>query len=113
MKLNRLKSIAYNAIRTSTGDEKGYMLDPFEHYTPEFEIEIDLLTGKLTPDMEGDDVERYYMSIHKWFHEVLPKEGIPLDSIEKAVIQLSPKEKKCIIHAQGREFKASVSFKKS
>ena len=110
MKLNRLKSIAYNAIRTSTGDEKGYMLDPFEHYTPEFEIEIDLLTGKLIPDMEGDDVERYYMSIHKWFHEVLPKEGIPLDIIEKAVIQLSPKEKKCIILAQGKEFSASISY---
>lgn len=113
MKLNRLKSIAYNAIRTSTGDEKGYMLDPFEHYTPEFEIEIDLLSGKFTPDMEGDDVERYYISIHKWFHEVLPKEGIPLDVIDKAILKISPNGKKCIIHAQGREFKASVSFKKS
>jgi len=111
MKLNRLKSIAYNAIRTSTGDEKGYMLDPFEHYTPEFEIEVDLITGKIRPDREGDDVERYYTAISKWFHEVLPKEGIPLDVIGKAVIKLSPKEKRCIIQAQGKEFVSSIQYK--
>ena len=112
MKLSRLKSVAYNAIRTSSGDEKGYMLDPFEHYTPEFEIEVDLITGKLTPDMEGDDIERYYSAISKWFREILPKEGIPLEIIDKAIIKVSPKEKRCIIKAQGREFTAYVPYKK-
>ncbi len=112
MKLSRLKSVASNAIRTSRGDIKGYMLDPFEHYTPEFEIEVDLITGKLTPDMEGDDIERYYSAISKWFREVLPKEGIPLEIIDKAIITLTPKGKKCIIKAQGREFTAYVPYKK-
>ena len=112
MKLSKLKSVAYNAIRTSAGDEKGYMLDPFEHYTPEYEIQVDLITGKLTPDMEGDDVERYYTAISKWFHEVLPKEGIPIEVIDKAIIKLSPKEKKCIIQAQGREFTSFIRYKK-
>ena len=97
MKLSKLKSVAYNAIRTSVGDEKGYMLDPFEHYTPEFEIEVDLITGKLTPDMEGDNVERYYTAISQWFREVLPREGIPIEVIDKAVIKLSLEEKRCII----------------
>ena len=90
-----------------------YLIDPFYHYTPEIKIEVNLITGELFPDMKGVDVENYYRGISEWFYQVLPKEGIPLDIIEKAVIQLSPKEKKCIIHAQGREFKASVSFKKS
>jgi len=112
MKLSKLKSVAYNMIRTSVGDEKGYMFDPFEHYTPEFEIEVDLITGKLTPDMEGDDVERYYTAISKWFREVLPKEGIPIEVIDKAIIKLSPKEKRCIIQAQGREFTSFIRYKK-
>lgn len=112
MKLSKLKSVAYNAIRTSVGDEKGYMLDPFEHYTPEFEIEVDLITGKLTPDRGGDDVERYYTAISKWFRKVLPKEGIPIEVIDKAIIKLSPKEKKCIIQAQGREFTSFIRYKK-
>jgi hypothetical protein len=112
MKLKKLKSVAYNAVRTSTGDEKGYMLDPFEHYTPEFEIVVDLITGKLSPDMGGDAVERYYTAISKWFREVLPKEGIPIEIIDKAIIKLTPKEKICIIKAQGREFTANVPYKK-
>ena len=111
MKLNRLKSIAYNAIRTSIGDNKGYMLDPFEYYTPEFEIEVDLITGKITPNLEGDDVERYYTAIFEWFHEVLPKEGIPIEIIDEAIIKLSPKEKRCVIKAKGREFTASIRYK--
>ncbi|KKM02203.1 hypothetical protein LCGC14_1786770 [marine sediment metagenome] len=44
-------------------------LDPFDHVTPEIEIEVDLLTGILTPDMEGDDVEKFYTSISKWFEK--------------------------------------------
>ncbi|MFX1340217.1 MAG: hypothetical protein ACFFDK_16520 [Promethearchaeota archaeon] len=112
MKLNKLKSVAYNAIRTSTSDDIGYLLDPFEHYTPEFDIEVDLISGKITPNMEGDNVERYYMAISKWFHEVLPKEGIPIEVIDEALIKLSSKEKRCIIRAQGREFTSFIEYKK-
>ncbi len=106
MKLNRLKSIAYNAIRTSIQDGGKYMIDPFEHHTPEFEIEVNLITGALTPDLEGDSVDTYYKAISKWFREVLPKEGISLDAIDKAVILLTPKGKKCVIQAQGKEYTA-------
>jgi len=88
------------------------MLDPFEHYTPEFEIKVDLITGKLTPNMEGDDVERYYTAISKWFHEVLMKEQISIEVIDEAIIKLSPKEKRCIIRAQGREFTSFIQYKK-
>ena len=112
MKLSKLKSVAYNAIRTSIGDEEGYLLDPFDHYTPEFEIEVDLITGKVTPDMEGDDVERYYKAISNWFRKVLPKEGIPIEVIDKAIIKLSAEEKRCIIQAQGREFTSFIKYKK-
>jgi hypothetical protein len=112
MKLNKLKSVAYNAIRTSASDGTRYLLDPFEHYTPDFGIEVDLMTGQLTPDMERDDVEHYYKAISKWFHEVLPKEGIPIEVIEQAIIKLTPEEKKCIIRVQGREFTSSIQYKK-
>lgn len=112
MKLSRLKSVAYNALRTSSGDENGYFHDPFEHYTPEFEIRIDLISGKMIPNMQGDDVERYYIRISKWFHEVLPKEGIPIEIIDEALIILSPKEKRCIIKAQGKKFTAYIAYNK-
>jgi len=36
----------------------------------------------------------------------VPKEGIPLKVIDKAIIKLSPQGKIGIIQAQGREFKA-------
>ena len=65
MKLNRLKSVVNQVIRESSGDSQGYMVDPFYHYTPENEIIIDLKKGTFTPDLEGDDVERYYKSINQ------------------------------------------------
>ena len=111
MKLNRLKSVAYQSIRTTLVRPGKYLFDPFYHYTPEIEIEINLITGELIPDMEGDDVENYYKGISEWFHQVLPREGIPLNVIDKAMLKISPNGKECIIHAQGREFKAFVSFK--
>lgn len=111
MKLNRLKSIVNQLIRESSGDKKGYLVDPFYHYTPESEIIIDLINGIFTPDSGEDDVERYYRSIINWFHEVLPKEGIPIEVIEKAVLKISPEGKECIIEAQGRQFSSSISFK--
>lgn len=111
MKLNRLKSVVNQVLKTSANVDGKYGLDPFYHYTPEIEIEVDLLTGKLTPDMEGDDVEKFYTSISKWFREVLPKEGIPIEVIDKAIINISPQGKTGIIQAQGREFKASLKYK--
>ena len=111
MKLNRLKSIVNQVINTSASVDGKYALDPFDHYTPEIEIEVDLLTGKLTPDMEGDDVEKFYVSISKWFQGVLSKEGIPIEVIDKAIIKLSPQGKIGIIESQGREFRASIDYK--
>ena len=63
MELNRLKSVVNQVIRESFGETQGYLVDPFYHYTPEIEIIIDLKKGTFTPDLEGDDVERYYKSI--------------------------------------------------
>jgi len=100
-------------VRSSAGRHGKYLIDPFYHYIPEIEIELNLITGELIPDMEGDDVENYYKGIFEWFHEVLPKEGIPLDLIDKAILKITPNGKGSIIQAQGREFKAFVSFKKS
>jgi hypothetical protein len=110
MKLNRLKSVVNQILRESSGDEEGYMVDPFYHYTPESEIIIDLKNGTFIPDLEGDDVERYYKSLINWFHEVLPKEGIPIEVIEKAILKIGPKGKECIIEAQGRKFTSILKF---
>ena len=113
MKLNRLRSVVNQCVRSSAGRDGKYLIDPFYHYTPEIEIELNLITGELIPDMEGDDVENYYKGISEWFHEVLPKEGISLNVIDKAILKISPNGKECIINAQGREFKAFLSFKQS
>ena len=110
MKLNRLKSVVNQVIRESSGDSQGYLVDPFYHYTPENELTIDLKTGKFTPDLEGDDVERYYKSIIDWFHNVLPKEGIPIEVIDKAILKITPQGKECIIEAQGRKFTSYLKF---
>jgi len=92
--------------------KSGYLQDPFIMFSPEVEYDVDLIAGKITPNCEGDDVENYYMKIAAWFHEFLPKEGIPLDIIDKAIIKITPETKKCIIQAQGREFTAEYMFKK-
>lgn len=112
MKLNRLKSIINQILRESSSNSHGYMVDPFYHYTPENEIIIDLKSKTFEPDLGGDDVESYYKSIIEWFHEVLPKEGIPIGVIDSAILKIGPKGKKCIIKAQGREFTAFMKFKK-
>ena len=106
MKLNRLKSIVNEVLRTSAATEDGYRLDPFEHYTPEEEIIVDLINGTFSPEREGDDVEKYYRAISKWFLGVLPKEGLSLEVIDKATLIISPKGKKCIVEASGRQFTA-------
>lgn len=110
MKLNRLKSVVNQIIRESSGDSQGYMVDPFYHYTPKNELLIDLKTGVFSPDLEGDDVEKYYKSIIDWFHKVLPKEGIPIEIIDKAILKITPKGKECIIEAQGRKFTSFLNF---
>ncbi len=111
MKLNRLKSVVNQVIRESSGDSQGYMVDPFYHYTPKYEITIDLKAGTFKPDIEGDDVERYYKSIIDWFQKVLPKEGIPIEIIDKAILKINPQGKECIIEAQGRKFTSFLKFK--
>jgi len=110
LKINRLKSIVNQIIRESSADSQGYMVDPFYHQTPKFEIIIDLKAGSFFPDMGGDDVEQYYKSIIDWFHNVLPKEGIPITIIDEAILKISPKGKACIIKAQGKEFSAILNF---
>ena len=40
----------------------------------------------------------------------MPKEGILIEVIDKAVIKISPKGKKNIIQAQGREFSAYINY---
>ena len=110
MKLNRLKSIVNQVLRDSSRNSQGYMVDPFHHYTPESEIIIDLKTGIFEPDLEGDDIERYYRSIIDWFHKVLPKEGISLEVIDRAVLKINPQGKECIIEAQGRKFRSYLKF---
>ena len=110
MKLNRLKSVVNQVIRQSSGDSQGYLIDPFYHYTPEFEIIIDLKLGTFTPDLKGDDIERYYRSIINWFHNVLPKEGIPIEIIENAILKINSQGKECIIEAQGRIFTSFLKF---
>jgi len=110
MKLNLLNSVVNQILRESLRDDEGYMVDPFYHYTPENEITIDLISGIFTPDLRDDDVERYYKSIIRWFHEVLLKEGIPIKFIDKAILKISPKGKRCLIEAQGRKFFSKVSF---
>ena len=50
------------------------------------------------------------LGIADWFHEVIPKEGIPLKVIDEDLIKISPEGKTCIIRAQGREFRASRRF---
>ena len=106
MKLNRLKSIVNDVLRTSAATEDGYRLDPFEHYTPEEEIIVDLINGTFSSEREGDDVEKYYRAISKWFLEALPKEGLSLEVIDKAILIISPKGKKCLVEAGGRQFTA-------
>ncbi len=111
MKLNRLKSIVNQILRESSASEQGYMIDPFYHYTPEFEIIIDLKTGSFNPELKGDDVERYYKSLIDWFHKVLVKEKIPNEIIEKAILTVSPSGKECIVEARGRRFYSTLKFK--
>lgn len=110
MKLKKLRSIANNALRTSIWTPVQIGTYPFEHVRPNQIIIIDLIKGELTPDMKGDDVEKYYKVMSKWFHVALEKEGIPVEVIESATITITPELRKCEIKAQGRAFTAEDAF---
>ncbi len=104
VKLKKLKSIAHNANRDSIWTPDPIGIFPFEHFRPKQIIVVDLITGTLKPDMEGDDVERFYVAMSKWFHQALKKEGIPIDLIESATITITPDNRTCEIVAKGRKF---------
>ena len=109
MKLNRLNSIANNAVRDTIWTPEPAGMDPFSFADAPEVIVVDLLEGTLTPDMEGDSVEQYYKTMAKWFHGALEKEGIPIDVIDSATITIMPgRSKKCVIIAQGRTFESSI-----
>lgn len=113
MKLNRLQSVANNATRSSIWSHGSGGDDPFKYHDAPFEIVVDLVSGILTPDMEGDSVEEYYTTMSRWFHDVLKKEGIPLDVIESATITITPGGgKTCVIVAQGRTFESFSKWKR-
>ncbi|MFX0074002.1 MAG: hypothetical protein ACFE96_01060 [Candidatus Hermodarchaeota archaeon] len=111
MKLNKLKSVVKQVLRETSRGAQGYMIDPFYHYTPDNEIVVNLKEGTFSPDLGGDDVEKYYKSIIDWFHQVLPKEGIPLEKIDEAVLRITPTGKECLIKSQGRTFRSYLKFK--
>ena len=52
-----------------------------------------------------------YEQIHDWFLEVLPKDGIPVGIIDKAILKITPEGKECIIVVQDKEFKEILKFK--
>ena len=107
LKLGRLQSIANNAVRGSLWSHEPYGDDPFKYHDAPFEIIVDLVSGKISPDMEGDSVEDYYTGITRWFHDVLVKEEIPLEIIDSAIIKISPGGGKiCLIESQGRKFES-------
>ena len=110
MRLIRLRSVANNALRDSMWTPETFGNYPFEHMKPTRKIIIDLVSGEITPDLKGDDVERYYKLMSKWFHDVLKKEGIPIEVIENATITITPEKRKCIIRAQGKTFSAERFF---
>lgn len=102
-----MQSIANNAVRGSIWSHEPTGEDPFNYHAPPFEIVVDLVKGILTPNMEGDSVEQFYTTMSRWFHDVLVKEGIPLDMIKDATITITPSGgKTCVIVAEGRRFES-------
>jgi hypothetical protein len=80
---------------------------PYKHFSFEDEYTVDLLTGIITPDREGDDVEKYSKAMSKWFLQALEKEKISFEVIESAqIIAKLPDSYNCIIKAGGRTFEA-------
>ena len=97
-KLKKLQGIANNAVEVD-------WRNPFHNHfiSAPFTIKVDLINGKITPAMKGDDVEKSYKIVTRWFHEVLKKEEIPIGIIDEAIIVIEPKKKpRCIIKAEGK-----------
>ncbi|MFX0102499.1 MAG: hypothetical protein ACFFCS_23230 [Candidatus Hodarchaeota archaeon] len=113
MKLIRLRSIANNAVRDSIWTEFWQGNWPFEHFSFKEEFTVDLITGTITPGRDGDDVEKYYAAMSKWFHGALEKEKIPLKEIESAkIIFTLPDNVNCFIKAGGRTFESYEKWKR-
>jgi len=106
MKLRGLKSIANNAVRDLIRTPESIMIEPFSTIRPKETILVDLINGNLTPNRKGDDVEKFYKTMSRWFHQALKKEEIPLNVIESAKIIISPSGKECVIIACGKTFKS-------
>jgi len=104
----KIQSLANRIMVTEIfNPELGYVgFDPFSTWRPRESFIVDLLSGTLTPDRKGDDVERFYKATSKLFHHYLKEEGIPLSSIECATITFTPQGKQCTIVADGRTFKS-------
>ncbi len=99
MKLSKLQGIANNAVQI------GAWSFPFSTVKPPYDLQVDLITGEITPNTHGDDVESHFQKVSAWFHESLKKEGIPLTSIEKAGIFIGKETgQRCTIVAKGITF---------
>ena len=99
MKLSKLMGIANNAVQAGSWNF------PFSFVKPPYPIEVDLVTGNITPDPQGDDVEAHYKKVITLFHESLKREGIPLSVIEKAVIRPGNEANPvCTIISRGKTF---------
>jgi len=101
-KIRKLKGIANNAIEIDWRDPlKSGLLIPYE-------IEANLLTRKIKPDPKGDDIEKHFNIVFKWFEEVLEKENIPKEIIDEAKIIAKPGAKqKCIIKTKGKTYSSN------
>ena len=99
-KIRKLKGVAHSAISLDYRDplKEGFVIK----YLPP-KIEANLLTHKITPNLKGDDIEKHFKLVFKWFPEVLEKEGIPIKIIEEAKIIVEPGSRPvCVIKAEGR-----------
>lgn len=102
-KLRKLQGIANNALLVA-----GWR-HPLGLFTPSFRIEVNLLTRKITPDMKGDDVEKYYKEIAEWFHRILRKESIPVNMIRAAKIVISPDiGPQCTIKTEKKTYTSNI-----
>ena len=102
MKLSKLTGIAHNAIHLGEAFNPLTML----HITLPDKIQVDLITGKFTPELDkGDDIRKFYEDTMAWFRHALYEESIPLDIIEEAKIIIEKNtQTNCIIKAAEEVF---------
>ena len=100
MKLKELQGIANNLVEIEDWH------NPINAMTIHQHIEVDLISRKIIPDREGDDVEKFYMKVCEWFREELERKNIPINIIDRATIKIMPKERpECEITVQERIFR--------